>query len=47
MVCSLFDTFTNCGFMVIAVFEYQANAMLEANHVGMEKEIKIFDLDFD
>lgn len=33
--------------MMIAVFGYQANAMLEANDVGMEKEIKIFDLKFE
>lgn len=33
--------------MMIAVYEYQANAMLEANHVGMDKKIKIFDLDFE
>lgn len=38
MVCSLSDTFTNCGFMMIAVYEYQANAMFEANHVGMDKK---------
>lgn len=33
---------------MIAVYEYQANAVLEANHIGMDtKKIKMFDMDFD
>lgn len=36
MVPSLSHTVTNCGFVMVAVYEYQANAMLEANHVGMD-----------
>lgn len=40
MVCSLSDTFYKLWLMMIAVYEYQAYAMLEANHVGMDKKIK-------
>lgn len=46
MVHSLSNTFTICGLVMIAVYEHPANAMLEANHVGMDKKNKSISPEF-